>query len=333
MTPNFSVVIPTHNRKESLVRCLASLAGQSFPVSDFEVIVVDDGSTDGTQVALENQKWGFHLTYLVQQNSGPSVARNFGVNHARGETIAFTEDDIEVHPDWLTRAASYFQDASLGLLEGRTVYAGTGKDVRRFEHLPRHGFIPCNLFIRRDVIHRLGGYDPAFYDPKTKLYFREDADLGFQILESGVTTTIATDVVVEHPEQFSNLAACFRHVQRYYFDPLLYRKHPRLFRDMIEVKTIVGLTVHRPQHYLALLDVVLLGSLIGSLVQGDVTGIYASGAGVFVCSILFRYKYQGRKAIRRHRILETFGFVLLPFVYVSSFIRGCLRFKSFGSIL
>jgi hypothetical protein len=255
------------------------------------------------------------------------------VNHAKGDIVAFTEDDIVVRPDWLMRAASYFQDGLLGLLEGRTVYSDTGKDVRRFEHLPRHGFIPCNLFIKRNMFLRLGGYDPLFYDPRTTLYFREDADFGFRALESGVATRIANDVVVEHPVQFSNLEACFRHARRYFFDPLLYKKHSRLFREMIEVKIMFGITVYRPAHYLALLDVVLLISLVGSFIQGDVTGMFVSGIGIFVCSILFRYKYQGRGAIRMYSIIETLGFVLLPFVYLASFVRGCVHFKSFGAIL
>ena len=333
MSLRFSVVIPTFNRKESLVRCLQSLSSQTIPPDEFEVIVVDDGSTDGTNTTIESHGWPFAMTVLREQNSGPSAARNLGVGKARGEVIAFTEDDVEVRPDWLKSAAPYFADARVVLVEGRTVYSHTDVGVRRFEAGERHSFIPCNLFVRKETFTALGGYDPAFYEAKTGLYFREDADLGFRIMETGAATRLAPDVVVEHPRQFGTLAACFRHVRRYMFDPLLYRKHPLRFRQMIEVKNVLGFRIHRPQHYLALAYVVLAMALIAGLITGsDSISLLLFGA-VFVSSMLFRYKYQGRGALRLYRLGETLAFFVLPLVYVGSFLKGCVRFKSFGLVL
>jgi glycosyltransferase involved in cell wall biosynthesis len=297
------------------------------------VIVVDDGSDDGTKIAVENGRWPFHVVCLRQQNSGPGTSRNLGVKSAQGEIVAFTEDDIEVHPDWLKNALPRFNDPSVALVEGRTVYSHSEEDVRRFEGTPRHSFIPCNLFVRRDVFVKVGGYDPAFYDPETKLYFREDADLGFRILDLGEGTKIASDVVVEHPQQFTNLTACFRHARRYMFDPLLYKKHPAHFRQRIEVKDVLGLVVNRPQHYLALLYLVLVVATVNALIGGIAALTIGFAASVFVCSLLFRYKYQGMNAMRLDRVTETLGFLLLPLVYVVAFLKGCFRFRSFGAIL
>lgn len=87
-----SVVIPTYNRKDKLLRCLASLP------DDVEIIVVDDGSTDGT---LEAIKCVDHpgLVYVLQNNSGPAAARNQGILLARGRYVAFTDDDcVPVYP-------------------------------------------------------------------------------------------------------------------------------------------------------------------------------------------------------------------------------------------
>ena len=117
------------------------------------------------------------------------------------------------------------------------------------------------------------------------------------------------------------------------FDPLLYKKHPVHFRQRIEVKDTLGLVVHRPQHYLALLYLVLVVATVNALMGGIAARSIGLAASVFVCSLLFRYKYQGMKAMRLDRVTETLGFLLLPIVYVMSFLKGCFRFKSFGAIL
>lgn len=333
MALQFSVVIPTFNRKAALRRCLESLSRQTLSPLDFEVIVVDDGSTDGTAATLEGLRFPFHYTYFFQPNGGPSSARNLGISRAQGVIVAFTEDDVEVRPDWLQNALACFDEGTVGLLEGRTVYSHSGKDIRRFEGTSVHSFVPCNLFIRRDILSKVGGYDPDFYDPKDGLYFREDADLGFRILDRGTVTRIASDVVVEHPLQFTRMAECLRHARRYVFDPLLYKRHPQHFRQMIEVKEVFGLTVHRPQHYLALFYfVTTIGFALG-LVCGSVFFSTTLALVLFVSSLLFRYKYQGARAVRIYRLGETLGFLALPIVYLVSFARGCVRFKSFGAFL
>ena len=91
----FSVIIPTFNRKASLAECLRSLGRQSFPPDRFEVLVVDDGSSDGTAETVERTAagLGFHVEYLRQSQQGPGAARNLGAKNARGGILAFTEDD------------------------------------------------------------------------------------------------------------------------------------------------------------------------------------------------------------------------------------------------
>ncbi len=87
--PRFSVIIPTYNRVKYIAATLASVQAQEF--TDFEVIVVDDGSTDGTLEILDAHKsW---LTVLQQKNAGPGVARNVGSKHAKGEYLAFLDSD------------------------------------------------------------------------------------------------------------------------------------------------------------------------------------------------------------------------------------------------
>src|SRR5215510_13897684 len=87
--PIFSIIIPTYNRLPYLKKTLDSIWEQSF--TDFEVIVVDDGSTDGTADYL--RELGGSVELLRQENRGPGAARNLGVMHARGEYIAFLDSD------------------------------------------------------------------------------------------------------------------------------------------------------------------------------------------------------------------------------------------------
>lgn len=149
-----SVVIATHNQQERLRLVLAGLAGQSFPRDRFEVIVVDDGSTDTTAQFLAAFDPPFQMRVItLQPNQGRCHARNAGVAAAQGEVVAFLDGDALPHPDWLCHHAAareqygpdtilcgaeyslagteFLQDPQSG-----TVVAGTPSVVR--EHLRNH---------------------------------------------------------------------------------------------------------------------------------------------------------------------------------------------------
>ena len=124
-----SVIIPTYNRCQLLKECLESLGRQTYPLSDIEVMVVNDGSTDGTEAFLEDFKTRapFQFRYFRQQNKGPAAARNLALQNAKGNLIAFTDDDCTVDPDWLKEFAKGFQEKRI---------AGYGGAVRpKEDHL------------------------------------------------------------------------------------------------------------------------------------------------------------------------------------------------------
>lgn len=177
---------------------------------------------------------------------------------------------------------------------------------------------------------RAGGYESRFFDREAGLYFREDADLGFRLLDMGFSMYIASDVRVAHPLQFGTLREALRHARRYRFDPLLFKRHPRRYREFIEVKQIAGFTVHRPQHYVALggacgLVAFLAGGLLGAPV------LWASGAvTVLLSGVLFRYKYHGARAFSPLEAGRTIAFVAVPFVYLAALLRGCVRYRTIG---
>ena len=99
--PRVSVVIPTYRRRDALLRLLTALERQSLPASDFEVIVVVDGSDDGSREAAEALSTPYALRVCWQENRGRSAARNVGLEAARGELVVMLDDDMEPAPDLL----------------------------------------------------------------------------------------------------------------------------------------------------------------------------------------------------------------------------------------
>lgn len=95
-----SLIIPTYNRLSSLIEALEAVAHQSFPADCFEVIIVDDGSTDGTEKITE-RRYPFALRYANQTNQGDASARNFGAQIAQGEILIFIDDDIIIEPGYI----------------------------------------------------------------------------------------------------------------------------------------------------------------------------------------------------------------------------------------
>jgi glycosyltransferase involved in cell wall biosynthesis len=318
----FSVIVPTRNRRARLQSTLDDLEAQSFPRADFEVIVVDDGSSDDTVAWLtENAR----ACVCSTRHEGPGPARNAGAAAAHGEYLAFTEDDVRISPDWLERADRHLRANAVDVLEGRTVLEGTHRNTRRAEAVPVPSFIPCNLFVRRSAFGQLGGYSPSFFDSRSGLYFREDADLGFRALECGMTHLIDPTVLVEHPEQFLSLPACFRHARRYVFDPLLYRRHRALYRRYIEVKSIGPLRVHRPMHLVALATLLSWVLLVVGVVIGQPILLGLGAAGVLASGVAVRAKYQGRRALRLWELGSQIAMLGLPAVYLAALVRGCVR--------
>jgi glycosyltransferase involved in cell wall biosynthesis len=189
-----SIVVPTRNRSAYLARLLASFVRLRYP--RWEALVVDDGSTDDTSAVVERYRAeGLPLIYLYQPWRKMGAARNLGIEHARGEVVAFTDDDCVVEPDWLDAIAQTFEahPEALGV-QGKTVtdHAAMTPFTRQVEQL--QGGPPyrtCNIAYRLDVLRELGGFD-------RELIRGEDVVMGMRVLERG-SIVFAPQAVVEHP--------------------------------------------------------------------------------------------------------------------------------------
>jgi GT2 family glycosyltransferase len=195
--PFLSVVIPTYNRRDSLLRTLNALSAQTLSPSHFEVLVVSDGSPDDTREHVHPEKYPFRLRFMEQQNSGPSVARNNGARAACGEVIVYVDDDIEPIPSFLQHHFDAHQhDDQLVLIGPQSMppnewfpvhiaweHRMLEKQYDRFKsgewQAGPNNLYSGNFSVRRRWLLECGGFDPTFKR-------QEDVELGFRLEQLGL---------------------------------------------------------------------------------------------------------------------------------------------------
>jgi glycosyltransferase involved in cell wall biosynthesis/tetratricopeptide (TPR) repeat protein len=253
--PLFSVIVPTYNRLPILRKCLAALEAQTLPPANFEVIVIDDGSSDGTQELLSQYQPPFLFQYLRQRNSGTGAARRNGVAHASGQYLLLMNDDTICAPDLLDQhlqvQRKYVRErwAVLGSFEYPA--AARQRALTRYfcvepfmfpqvsmEAGCPYGyshFITCNLSIPRDAVVEAGSFDSIY-----KL--SEDTELGIRLYERGYRVLYHPDAHAIHdhlPYPARNLIRRARVYGADYF--YMFGRHPRVIREWAMPVTLTGM--------------------------------------------------------------------------------------------
>jgi GT2 family glycosyltransferase len=210
-SPVVAVVVSTYQRRSRLRDLLAALERQDFD-QPFEVVIIDDGSTDGTAEKLRSLSASTMLdlhTISLSRNSGSAAARNAGWRASRAPLLAFTDDDCLPQPRWLSDLVARFSDADIvqGRVEPNPAQLGR---LGPFSHTMRvtavTGFFEtCNIAYRRSILDRCKGFDTAF----TTAY-GEDADLGVRALDQGARVGYAEGALVYHEVTASSF---WRHVR------------------------------------------------------------------------------------------------------------------------
>jgi GT2 family glycosyltransferase len=230
--PKVSVIVCVYNGERTIDDCLASLEKLNYP--NYEVIVVNDGSTDRTlQIA---QKYDYIYYLIDQENQGLSAARNVGIRAARGDIIAFTDADCVADEDWLTHLVARFHTSEFAAVGGPNlsppddsfvascvaVSPGAPAHVLLDDVVAEH--IPgCNMAFRREALEAINGFDPIFRAAG------DDVDLCWRLQNKGYRIGFSPAAVVWHFRR--NTVRDYLKQQRGYgkAETLLFFKHPSRF--------------------------------------------------------------------------------------------------------
>lgn len=117
---NVSLIIPTYNKLPRLKLVIASLENQTYPIDRFEVIIIDDGSSDGTENYFKSCDFPYELRYIRTTNQGRAAARNTGINLAKNETVIFNDDDMIMCPNFISHHVN-LQKEKLRIVHGKAV--------------------------------------------------------------------------------------------------------------------------------------------------------------------------------------------------------------------
>ncbi|NOQ65561.1 MAG: glycosyltransferase [Methyloprofundus sp.] len=213
-----SVIVPTLDRPQSLQKCLDALVQQSYSVSNFEVIVVDDGSQNTLNNLIASYSESLNIHLLRQANAGPAAARNKGATIAAGQWLAFTDDDCTPAPDWLCVLDSATRSYPTQLLGGFTInalteniYASASQSIqdivyRHYNARPLQArfFASNNMAVPAQLFAELEGFDASF---RTS----EDRELCDRCLHQGKQLVYIPEAIVYHAHRLNFSRYCRQH--------------------------------------------------------------------------------------------------------------------------
>ncbi len=263
-----SVVIPTYNRLPILQQCLQALEHQTTPdfIEGYEVIVVDDGSNDGTCFWLENNSGKFpHVVLLEQVHGGPGLARNKGVSRAIGDVIVFIDSDLVVTECFLENHANALQKSwrrrgdklcfTYGAVINTANFESPTSEPHKLRDISWAYFATGNVAIDKNLLIKSGLFDPIF-----KLYGWEDLELGERLRQMGTELIRCPKAIGYHWHPALNLNQIpslirLEH-ERARMAIIFYRKHPTL-----RVRFIIQFTIfHR-----MLWEILTIGGLLNAV--------------------------------------------------------------------
>ncbi len=314
---DISIIIPTYNRKLKLKSCLDSLFAQTHPLDSFEIIVIDDGSADGTKNMLEAfAKINSNFKYFIQAHKGPAVARNLGIQQAQAEIIGFTDSDCILDKDWVGKMVQTHR-----LQEHTTAVGGTTEvDIRNIKakvsqslsngameakingKLETIFFPTCNVSFKRDYL--VSGFSELFPLPAG-----EDLDLFWRLFKQGGRFSYQKDIKVFHDchtDLVSFLKQAYMYGRGNYLVQYQHKNHPLLkeIKTKNSVVFVFGLFIN----FIKLPRFVFLSGM--RLIKTDNNLNFYEKLQVFVFFILHKIMYLIGNIFEHARTLRTVN--LLP---------------------
>jgi cellulose synthase/poly-beta-1,6-N-acetylglucosamine synthase-like glycosyltransferase len=297
-----SVVVPARNAARTIGSCLQSLLEQSVSRERYEVIVVDDGSTDGTRQVVQ----GYEVTLLGQSHEGAAAARNRGVAASSGKVILFTDADCVPDGNWIEEMVRPFADPGISGVKGayRTRQRGIMPRFVQCEYEERYALMSRRRWIdfvdtysagyRRQIFVTEGGFDTAYPDASV-----EDQELSFRLAERGYKMVFNSRAIVYHRHPETLRAYIRRKFNIGYWKVRVLRRHPgKAVRDS-----------HTPQTLKIQMGLALL--LVPLLVLFFLRSFFCSLAILTLVLFLISALPFSVKAVRKDPVVGLFSPVLL----------------------
>ncbi|MDO8125614.1 MAG: glycosyltransferase [Candidatus Brocadiales bacterium] len=315
-----SIVIPAYNAEKTVGKTVEACISQDYK-DKFEVIVVNDGSTDNTEAVIKS----FPVRYIFQENAGPAAARNRGWKASKGDIVCFTDSDCIPASNWLSTLLEHYKDSTLvGAVCGSYKIANLESLLAQCIHeeiMFRHSnmsnnvrfFGSYNLSIRRSVLEEVGGFDETFLQASG-----EDNDLSYRIKKAGYNIIFDNKALVAHYHRDSLYRYLKDQYIHGYWRAKLYRDHPDMtsgddytrWKDMLEIPLCGLIVVLLPFVWVPYVPAGLLGILLLYL------------------AMQVRFSSQVSKERNKHLF---FLFLLVTtirgFVRTLGFMKGLVRFR------
>ena len=261
-----TIIIPTYNGRETLRKTLEGIFNQNFPGSDYEVIVIDDGSTDGTEelfsewrLALEAQRSGLLRYVRLPENRGRASARNAGIREARAEIIIFLDNDnlpcehlvrehVKTHAIHRNIVAVGNRSFPEGALKSRFIrfwnqrYVGNRRGVRH-QDLPFYFAETGNGSVNREDLIQAGGFDESFSN-----YGGEDEELWYRLcVVRGLKNVFLKEAKTVHIDPDFSYRRSLERMRTYgrFSAPIISSKHPQYFDTDIFIKNLEPINLRK----------------------------------------------------------------------------------------
>jgi len=227
-----SIVIPAYNASSTLPCTIETCLEQEYPRDKLEVVVVDDGSMDGTRWIVRQ----YPAKYIYQQNSGPATARNAGWTSAQGEIICFTDSDCVPARDWVSKLVEEYTSDEIAGVGGTYDIADDSNLLAACVHeeiVQRHLRTPryvnylgsFNVSYRRAVLEEVGGFNESY-----RMASGEDNDLAYRVIKRGYRLVFTRDAKVAHYHPHNLWRYLRQQFWHGYWRMKLYRNHPDMAR-------------------------------------------------------------------------------------------------------
>ncbi|OHB99926.1 MAG: hypothetical protein A3G70_02315 [Planctomycetes bacterium RIFCSPLOWO2_12_FULL_39_13] len=286
-----SVIIPAYNEESTIESCLKSLLNQTIEKDTYELIVVDDGSTDSTPEIIKR----YPVKLFRQENSGPATARNLGAKNSSGEIILFTDADCIADPNWIEEMISPFIDEEVIAVKG-AYKRGKGNLIMRFvqiefeeryEILSKLNSIDMidtySAAFRRNIFMEYGGFDTNFTKANN-----EDTELSYRLSKTEYRMVFNPKAKVYHTGHPNTIFKYFKLKLRIgFWRVIVYKRFPdKILTDTYTPKTL---------KFQVLISLLLLGTSVLSFLHSLFFYAFLSFLFLFLISSIPFIRFSLRK--------------------------------------